>query len=227
MHVPFGESRFFSTRALISLLLLLFLFTALGSSFSSPAPLALSFLRAAILAADRLRELGAGAGGGLFSKKRISSPSEKPLPRVGMWGAAGLWVVLGTSEPALGDNRLSRPSEDDNDPEGLVPTEFCSTLFWISSALLRRLSRSSRCFCFCCFSRSEAEMDWTGAPAAALETDDVQQVYERTKLKKNVHTRLQICFCFIVKWLWGKKVEMKVWFLWTLWFMVLNSQPLK
>lgn len=98
--VPSAEVWFFSSLALISLLLLLFLFTAFGSSFLSPAPLTFSFLRAAILAADRLRALGAGAGGGLPSKKRMSSPSEKPRPRVGAWGVAG---VRGATEAALGD----------------------------------------------------------------------------------------------------------------------------
>lgn len=123
--VPLGEVRFFSTRVLISALLLLFLFTALGSSFSSPIPLAFSFFRAASLAADRLRALGAGACGGLFSKKRMSSPSEKPRPRVGVWGAAGLRVALGTSEAAFRDVSPSRPSEDDDDDddEGLGPAE--------------------------------------------------------------------------------------------------------
>lgn len=169
--VPFGEVRFFSTRVLISLSLLLFLFTALGSSFSSPVPLALSFFRAASLAADRLRALWAGAGGGLLSKNRMSSPSEKPRPRVGVWGAAGLWVALGTWETAFGDIRPSWPGKDDDDA-GLDPAELCSILFWISPALCRRFSRSSRCLRFCCFSRSEAEMDWTGAPAAVLETED-------------------------------------------------------
>lgn len=155
---PLGEVRFLSTRAFISVSLLLFLFTALGSSFSSPVPLALSFFRAAILAADRLRPLGAGAGGGLFSKKRMSSPSVKPRPRVGTWGAEGLWVALGTSEAAFGDVRPTRLSEEEDDP-GVGPAELCSTLFWISAALCRRFCRNSFCFCFCCFSRSEAEMD--------------------------------------------------------------------
>lgn len=113
----------------MSLPLLLFLFTALGSSFSSPAPLALSFLRADSLAADRLRAPGGGAGGGLFSKNRMSSPSEKPRPRVGVWGAAGLWVALGTSGQVFGDVRLPRPSEGGADPERLGPAEFCRPLF--------------------------------------------------------------------------------------------------
>lgn len=157
IYLPLGEARFFSTRELISLLLLLFLFTALGSSFSSSAPLVLSFLRAASLAADRLRALGGGARGGLFSKKRMSSFSENPRPRVGVWGAAGLRVALGTSDAAFGDVKPSRPSRDDE--PGLGPAELCRTLFWISSALFLRFSRSSLCFCFCCFSRSVAEMD--------------------------------------------------------------------
>lgn len=116
MDLPFGEARFFSTRLLISLLLLLFLFTALGSSFFRPAPLAFSFLRAASLAADRPRALGAGGGGGLFSKKRMSSPSEMPRPRMGVLGAVALREVLETSEPAFGDIRLSRTCGDDGDP---------------------------------------------------------------------------------------------------------------
>lgn len=157
VSVPVGEVRFFSTRALISVLFLLFLFTAFGSSFSSPIPLPLNFFRAASLAADRLRALGVGAGGVQFSKKRMSSPSEKPRPRVGACGAAGLWVALGTSDAAFGDVRPPRPSEDDG--PGLGPGVLCSTLFWISSALRRRFCRSSRCFLFCCFNRSEAEMD--------------------------------------------------------------------
>lgn len=156
--VPMGEVRFFSTRVLISEVLLLFLFTALGSSFSSPVPLALSFFRATSLAADRLRVLGAGAGDGPFSKKRMSSPLEKPRPRVGVWGIEGLRVAAGTLEAAFGDVRPSRISEDDDEP-GLGPAELCSTLFWISCALRRRFCRISCCFCFCCFSRSEAEMD--------------------------------------------------------------------
>lgn len=171
--VPLGEVRFFSTLVLISLLLLLFLFTALGSSFWSPFPLALSFFRANSLAADRLRALGAAAGGELFSKKRMSSPSEKPRPRVGAWGAAGLWVFFGTSDAAFGDVRPTRPSVDD-DP-GLGPAGLCSTLFWMSPALCRRFCRSSLCLCFCCFSRSEAEMDWRGTPAASFETEDEKQ----------------------------------------------------
>lgn len=163
--IPLGEVRFRSTRALISLLSLLFLFTALGSSFTSPVSLALSFFRAASLAADRLRVLGEGAGGGLASKKRISSPLEKPRPRVGVWGAAGLWEAVGTSEAAFGDIKQSWP---------VAPPEFCSDLLWTSSTLFRRLSRSSRCFRFCCFSRSEAEMDWRGAPDVSLETEDAK-----------------------------------------------------
>lgn len=192
MCVPVGEVRFFSTRALISLSLLLFLFTALGSSFSTSFPLALSFLRAASLAADRLRALGAGAGGGLFSKKRMSSPSEKPRPRVGAWGAAGLWVALGTSEAAFGDIRPARPSDEDDDP-GLGPPELCSTLFWISSALRRRFCRNSRCFCFCCFSRSDAEMDWTGAPAASLATENGHVFFFRILLLLFITSPQLIC----------------------------------
>lgn len=139
VYAPLGEVRFFSTRALISALLLLFLFTALGSSFSSPAPLARSFFRAISLAADRLRAPGAGGGGVvLFSKKRMSSPSEKPRPSVGVWGASGLRLALGTSEAAFGDIRPSRDEEEDDNP-GLDPEELCRTLFWISSALCRRL----------------------------------------------------------------------------------------
>lgn len=141
--------RFRSTRALMSPLLLLFLFTALGSSFFSAVPLALSFLRAASLPAERPRVLWGGADGGLLSKM-MSSPLEKPRPSVGVWGADGLWEAAGTSEAALGDVKPSRP---------FVPPEFCSDLFWTSSSRCRRPCRSSRCFCFCCFSRSEAEMD--------------------------------------------------------------------
>lgn len=160
VYAPLGEVRFFSTRALISALLLLFLFTALGSSFSSPTPLARSFFRAISLAADRLRAPGAGGGRGavLFSKKRMSSPSEKPRPSVGVWGASGLRLALGTSEAAFGDIRPSRDEEEDDNP-GLDPDELCRTLFWISSALCRRLCRNSCCFRFCCFSSCEAEMD--------------------------------------------------------------------
>lgn len=171
VRAPLGEVRFFSTRALISVLLLLFLFTALGSSFSSPTPLARSFFRAISLAADRLRAPGAGCGGGvLFSKKRMSSPSEKPRPSVGVWGASGLRLALGTSEAAFGDIRPSWDEEDDN--PGLDPDELCRTLFWISTALCRRLCRNSCCFCFCCFSSCEAEMDSRGAPAASLDAED-------------------------------------------------------
>lgn len=172
--VPSGEVRFFSTLALISEQIPLFLFKALGSSFASPIPLAFSFFRAATLAADRLRALVAGAGGGLLSKKRISSPSEKPRPSVGAWGVAGLWVPLGTSQAAFGDIRASLPCEEEEEEEveGLGPAEFCSTLFWISSALNRRFCRSSFCFCFCCFSNSVAEMDFRGVPVASFEAED-------------------------------------------------------
>lgn len=159
VYAPLGEVRFFSTRALISVLLLLFLFTALGSSFSSPTPLARSFFRAISLAADRLRAAAAGGGAALFSKKRMSSPSEKPRPSVGVWGASGLRLALGTSEAAFGDIRPSRDEEEEEDNPGLDPDELCRTLFWISSALCRRLCRNSFCFCFCCFSSCEAEMD--------------------------------------------------------------------
>lgn len=171
MGAPSGEGRFFSTLALISELLPLFLFKALGSSFASPTPLAFSFFRAAILAADRLRALAGGGCGGLLSKKRISSPSEKPRPSVGAWGVAGLWVPLGTSQAALGDIRAFLTCEEE-EVEGLGPVEFCSTLFWISSALRRRFCRSSFCFCFCCFSNSVAEMDFRGAPVASFEAED-------------------------------------------------------
>lgn len=156
--VPLGEVRFFSTRALILPSVLLFLFTALGSSFLSPVPLAFSFFRAVSLAADRLRVTGAGGGGELFSKKTMSSPSEKPRPRVGPWGAAGLCVALGTSEASFGDIRACRPIEEES-ALGPGPAECGRAPFWMSSALRRRLSRSSRCICFCCFSRSEAVMD--------------------------------------------------------------------
>lgn len=166
---PSGEARFFSTLALISEPFPLFLFKALGSSFASPAPLAFSFLRAAILAADRPRAPAAGACGGLLSKKRISSPSEKPRPRVGAWGVAGLWEPLGTSQAAFGDIRASLACEE---VEGLGPVEFCSTFFWISSARRRRFCRSSFCFCFCCFSKSVAEMDFRGVPVASFEAED-------------------------------------------------------
>ena len=183
MAVPSGEARFFSTLALISELFPLFLFKALGSSLASPIPLAFSFFRAAILAADRLRAVVAGGCGGLCSKKRMSSPSEKPRPNVGAWGVAGLWVPLGTSQAALGDIRASLPCEEEEEEEeeeeyleveveGLGPAEFCSTLFWISSALCKRFCRSSFCFCFCCFSNSVAEMDFRGASGASFEAKD-------------------------------------------------------
>lgn len=145
---PFGEARFCSTLQLISLLLLRFLFTALGSSFSRPLPLALSFFSAASLAADRLWVVSAGATGGLLSKNRMSSPSEKPRPSVGVDRVAGLWLDLGTSEAALGDSRVV-------------------VCFWRSSALRLRFSKSSFCLSFCCFRRSEAEMDWTD-PASVV-----------------------------------------------------------
>lgn len=45
--LPSGEDRFFCTLVVTSVLLLLFLFTALGSSLASPAPFTLSFFRAA------------------------------------------------------------------------------------------------------------------------------------------------------------------------------------
>lgn len=174
MGAPSGEARCFSTRALMSEPLPLFLFKALGSSFARPVPLALSFFRAAILAADRLRAPAAGARGGLLSKKRTSSPSRKPRPSVGV---AGLWVPLGTSRAALGDVKaalLCEEDEEEGEEEGLGPVD-CSTLSWTSSALRRRLCRSSFCFCFCCFSNSAAEMDFRGAPAASLEAEDAQK----------------------------------------------------
>lgn len=196
MGAPSGEARLFSTLALISELLPLFLFKALGSSFASPIPLAFSFFRAAILAADRLRALAAGGCGGLLSKKRISSPSKKPRPSVGAWGVAGLWVPLGTSQAAFGDIRAFLTCEEEEEEEeveeveeveGLGPVEFCNTLFWISSALRRRFCRSSFCFCFCCFSNSVAEMDLRGAPVASFEAEDKYNGNAETKFNGTCH----------------------------------------
>lgn len=172
--VPVGEARFFSTRALISESLLLFLFTALGSSFSSPAPpAALSFFRALSLAADRLRALVAaavagGGGGGVapFSKKTMSSPLAKPRPSVGVCGVSGLWPDLGTSGAAFGDE--TNPGR-----------EFCMTRFWISSARCRRLWRNSCCFRFCSLRSSEADIVWTGEPAGALLGAEGQKSREK------------------------------------------------
>lgn len=54
---------------------------------------------------------GLNSGGTKLSKKRISSPSEKPMPSLGVWGLDSL-AALGNSVPGVGDSSTGGPKEE-------------------------------------------------------------------------------------------------------------------